>query len=216
MEGIIPVQTYSVINNNADINKILIKLANIALSENSDVKFSKRTFDKHKDSALAQESHLKKGDTFEIMTNTLTYDLDDRSLNMISNSLCNGVIYNYYLEKNSLVSICLQKFILALFHRIEKVSKNKESALGIIRNTLHIYWIEEDTYIYNFSLFNRPLSNAPDHCTFYFIKRKNVLYEALIETVPHMVEDLKRVFSYFRRNKELDILEIIDQFTLEE
>ena len=69
------------------------------ISESGDVKFSRHTFDSHKDSSAAQESHLISGDEFEIMTNSLTYDMDKKSLNMIAKSLANGVIYYYYLEK---------------------------------------------------------------------------------------------------------------------
>lgn len=209
MEGVhVEIGKNSAVENNVDINKILTAIVNMALSESCDVKFSRHTFDKHKDNGAAQESHLKKGDVFEIMTNTLTYDLDDRSLVMISNNLCEGVKYNYYLEKNSLVSDCLVKFVRSLYQRIKDSCGSVEKANKVIEETLHLYWIEEGAYIYNFSLFNRSESNIRDHCTFYFIKKK-ILYEALLETVPHMVEDLKKVFAYFKKNQELQVFDML-------
>ena len=175
------------------------------ISESGDVKFSRHTFDSHKDSSAAQESHLISGDEFEIMTNSLTYDMDKKSLNMIAKSLANGVIYYYYLEKNSRIMQVIKKFCIALLNKIIDLGFSSSDSMSLIRDHLHIYWLPDGKFIYSFSLFNRPKSNIIDHCTFYFVKRQTVLYEAFLENLPTLVDKLKVVFTAFREYEKVDI-----------
>lgn len=208
----IPSKQSKEVKTEADAREILIEILNVALGERQDIKLTKRTFDEHKASANAQESHLEEGDIFEIMTNSLTYDLDGNSSKMIANSLRNGVRYYYYLEKNSATQRALIKFLHQLLMNL-KEECDELAAKQILNENLYLYWLPEKRYPYSFSLFNRPNASTMDHCTFYFIKteRHKYLYEILIDNDSVDVERLASVFYWFKNNIErLDLSKLID------
>lgn len=73
------------------INRLLMKVINRTLGESSDIQLNRHTFSVHKTNPSAQESRLVAGDSFEIMTNTLTYDLDSDSIFCMISS--HGILY---------------------------------------------------------------------------------------------------------------------------
>lgn len=185
------------------INRKLMKVINRALGESSDIVLNKRTFSVHKSNPEAQESRLVAGDMFEIMTNSLTYDLDAESIKMIAHSVSINVKYYYYLEKNKFTVNFLAKFINGIyFYLIEKYSR--EEILSFIENNLHIFWLPENTYPYSFTLINRPKAYNIDHCSLYFIKKEDeyYLYEVLLDHAQDLVDDLRYVFTQFRQNMQ--------------
>ena len=189
----------------------MIDILNVALGERQDIKLTKRTFDEHKISANAQESHLEAGDIFEIITNSLAYDLDVNSSKRIANSLGKGVLYYYYLEKNSATQRAIIKFINQLLMNL-KEERDELNAKQILNENLKVFWLSEKLYPYNFSLFNRPNVSTMDHCTFYFIKteRHKYLYEILIDNDLSDVEQLSNVFDWFKNHAERpDLIKLI-------
>lgn len=183
-----------------NINRKLMKVINRALGESSDIKLNKRTFSVHKTNPEAQESRLDFGDRFEIMTNSLTYDLDHESLTMIAGSLSKNVKYTYYLEKNKFTSNHLEKFINGLIYSLKDKHSDNEIK-DLIKTNLQIFWLPENTYPYSFTLINRPKAYNVDHCSLYFIKLedKYYIYEVLLDKDQDLVEDLRYVFSQFRQ-----------------
>ncbi|MDE6413982.1 MAG: hypothetical protein K2K48_01075 [Anaeroplasmataceae bacterium] len=183
------------------INRSLMKVINRALGESSDIKLSKRTFTVHKTNPAAQESRLVEGDMFEIMTNSLTYDLDLDSIKMIAKSLSMNVKYYYYLEKNKYTLNFLGKFINGIYYSLSD-SFSHEKILDFIYKNLHMYWLPENTYPYSFTLINRPKAYNIDHCSLYFIKKEDeyYLYEILLDKAQDLVDELRNVFFQFRLN----------------
>ncbi|MCH5179743.1 MAG: toll/interleukin-1 receptor domain-containing protein [Erysipelotrichales bacterium] len=194
-----------------EINRMLMKVINRTLGESSDIKLAKHTFMVHKTNPSAQESRLVSGDTFQIMTNSLTYDLDADSIRMIANSISIGVKYYYYIEKNKITYNFLGKFIKGLCYSMAS-SYSYEHKIKILCENLHIYWLPENTYPYSFTLINRPQSYDIDHCSFYFIKKEKEyqLYEVLLDKAQDLVDDLRYIFSQFRQNMpRVDLLEYL-------
>lgn len=185
-----------------NLNKKLMRIINRALGESSDTKLNKRSFSFHKSNPEAQESRLVSGDTFEIMTNSLTYDLDMGSIQMIAHSLSINAKYYYYLEQNEFVSNNLGKFINGLFFALSSDYSDIEIK-KIIEKNLHIFWLPINSYPYSFTLINRPKANSIDHCSLYFVKstdKKYCIYEVLLNKDQDLVEDLRYVFSQFKNN----------------
>lgn len=182
-------------------NRLLMKVINRALGEGADVKLEKRTFSGHKTNPNAQESRLIGGDTFEIMTNSLTYDLDMDSIEMIAISLSNGVKYYYYLEQNKKTKKELTKFINGIYFVLGK-SFSPEQINAFLYNNLFVYWLPENTYPYSFTLINRPLAFTIDNCSLYFVKKEDqlYLYEVLLNEEQELVDALKTVFKTFKIN----------------
>lgn len=183
------------------VNRLLMKVINRALGEGSDVKLTKKTFNDHKTNPNAQESRLCKGDTFEIMTNSLTYDLDMGSINMIANSLASGVNYYYYLEENKNTVREIKKFINGIYFVLGEHHTNDDIS-AFLKDHLFIYWLPENTYPYSFTLINRPHSHTIDNCSLYFVKREPelYLYEVLLNNEQELVDDLRIAFDDFRKN----------------
>lgn len=193
------------------INRLLMKVINRTLGESSDIQLNRRTFSVHKNNPSAQESRLVAGDSFEIMTNTLTYDLDSDSIKMIANSLSLGVRYYYYLEENTYTVNLLGKFINGLYFVLVQ-TYSREQIIAFFLENLHIYWLPENTYPYSFTLINRPKAFSIDHCSFYFIKKEDEyqLYEVLLDQAQDLVDDLRYIFTQFRQNmKKADPLQYI-------
>lgn len=189
------------------INRKLMKVINRALGESSDIKLNKRTFSVHKSNPEAQESRLVAGDMFEIMTNSLTYDLDEESIRMIAHSLSINVKYYYYLEKNNTTINLLGKFINGIYHSLSE-QYSREQILRFIEENLQVFWLPENTYPYSFTLINRPMAYTIDHCSLYFIKKEDeyYLYEVLLDKAQDLVVDLRYVFTQFRQNMQKAIL----------
>lgn len=183
------------------INRLLMKVINRALGEGSDVKLNKKTFSGHKNNPSAQESRLVKGDTFEIMTNSLTYDLDSESIRMISNSISNGVHYYYYLERNNKTRRELKKFLNGIYYVLEETFLQEEIEC-LVQENLFIYWLPENVYPYSFTLINRPKAYTIDNCSLYFVKKEEqyYLYEVLLNEEQELVDCLREVFNVFRKN----------------
>lgn len=194
------------------VNRSLMKIINRALGESVDVHLSKKTFSSHKDNPSAQESKLVQGDSFEIMTNSLTYDLDTDSIYMISDSISNGVRYYYYLENNSKTKKEIRKFLNGIYFALND-RFSKEEIDTIIQKNLALYWLPQNVYPYSFTLINRPKAYTIDNCSLYFVKKEEqyYLYEVLLNEEQELVDCLRDVFNLFKRNiKKVDLRKIVE------
>ncbi len=193
---------------------LIIQVLNFALGEHQSFKLVKRTFDEHKKCEVAQESHLQQGDCLEVMTNTLTYDLDYASCQMIASSIAKNVRYIYYLEENDAMRKAVVKFVNQLVRFLSE-GHNKEEIASIVLKNLELYWLPVDKFPYSFALFDRPEEATLDHCVFYFLrdgKKCKYIYETRLENAQNEVAELSKVFKWFRNAFEkIDTQEIIDK-----
>ena len=197
---------------------LIIEVLNFALGEHQSFKLVQRTFDEHKNCEVAQESHLQQGDCLEVMTNTLTYDLDYSSAQMIANSLSKNVRYVYYLEKNDATCKAVVKFVNQ-FMRFLTENHDISEAVSIISRNLELYWLPFNKFPYSFALFDRPVEANLDHCVFYFLrdgKKCKYIYETRLENGQNEVAILSKVFKWFRHTFEkIDIQSIVDKYNNE-
>ncbi len=194
----------------AGINQKLVQIVNYALGEN--IKLNRRSYSLHKTNPEAQESRLGCDDSIEIMTNSLSYDLDEESIIMIANSLVNSVKYYYYLEKNPSTTNYLIKFLNGIALALDKVV-TAEDKKKLLQENLHIQWLPENVYPYSFVLINRPKTLQTDHGSLYFVKSEEndqFIYEVLLDKAQNFAGDLKAVFEQFRNNMpEIKIMDYI-------
>lgn len=193
---------------------LIIQVLNFGLGEHQSFKLVQRTFDEHKKSEVAQESHLQQGDCLEVMTNTLTYDLDYNSCQMIASSIAKKVRYIYYLEENDATRKSVVKFVNQLIRFLSE-RHSKEEIDAIISKNLELYWLPVNKFPYSFALFDRPEEATLDHCVFYFLRdgtKCKYIFETRLENAQNEVAVLSKVFKWFRTTFEkIDTHEILDK-----
>ena len=193
---------------------LITQVLNFGLGEHQRFKLEHRTFDAHKKCDMAQESHLQQGDCLEVMTNTLTYDLDQNSCQMIAGSLAKNVRYIYYLEENDATRKSVVKFVNQLVRFLLERYDNDEVAAIVLRN-LELYWLPVNKFPYSFALFDRPEEATLDHCVFYFLRegtRCKYIFETRLENAQNEVAVLSKVFKWFRTTFEkIDVHAIVDK-----
>lgn len=204
----------SAVKSLGEAQDLIIQVLNFGLGEHQSFKLVQRTFDEHKKCEVAQESHLQQGDCLEVMTNTLTYDLDQASCQMIASSIAKNVRYVYYLEENDATRKSVVKFVNQLIRFLSEWH-NKEEIADIISNNLELYWLPANKFPYSFALFDRPEEATLDHCVFYFLRdgmKCKYIFETRLENAQNEVAVISKVFKWFRNTfDKIDTYEIIDK-----
>ncbi len=181
-------------------NKIaseLHKIIKCAL-EDKNLTIAKRSFEEHKNYSEAQESHLSDGDIAYIITNNLIYDLDQDSIEMITNSLLMGVQYEYLIEMTHVNIKNVRKFRNGIKIAMEKQDgHNRKDCL----KKLTFYMHKRGLYPYSFIIIFRANRTEADHSSFYFIKRENeinYIYEVQLDDNTEAMEQLTTAYNQLK------------------
>ena len=182
-----------------DIAEMLQKVIRNAI-EDKNLPLTRRSFKEHKEYSGAQESHLQKGDLARIMTNSLSYDLDDSSIDMITKNIANGVSYEYLLERTERNIADMKKLHFFVGVKIAQISPLEASNW---HPRFRVYLHTKNKFLHSFVLMDRVSQSNTDHVDFYFNKNEkdeNYLYEFLFDD---RVEDIEILCDAYQRLKDI-------------